>query len=537
MNSLTLLFTVTGFALASPALAERIESTSRVSHVILYPQGASVTRSVEISAPAGQHEVILPDLPAGTDPNALRIKTSGATLGSVALQSGRALPDNAEKPAAIVAAEDTLRKAEDALRFFDRDLEVMHMKAEVLRQRAQITRDLLKGDSRLPVDEIPETVAEMGVLIQSLLEQATEWEFRARMTAPDRQALEEAKARAQAALNAVQNADRDHETLVLMIETTGQPAQIEITGFTENAGWTPSYDLRLDREADTLTMDRGMSVWQSSGEDWRDISLTLSTARPQGRTTPSEVQPWMPRISDTEVMNQRMQAEEMMMDVAAEPAPAMTKQPQISYMGITAVYDYPGAATLRDGVDALRLSLGKTTLQADILAEASPRFDDSAYLIAETVNSTGAPILPGNVSLYADGALVGRSNAELIADGGKMRFGFGPIDGLRAEIRLPEESEGDQGLIRRRNNRQETAILTVENLTAEEWPLRIVDRIPVSRQENLKAEWSADPAPTETNPDGKRGVLYWQAPIKPGETREITLETSLSWPEDYQLIR
>ena len=171
------------------------------------------------------------------------------------------------------------------------------------------------------------------------------------------------------------------------------------------------------------------------------------------------------------------------------------------------------------------------------MAEAAPRFDTSAYLVAETVNSTGEPILPGAVTLFADGALVGRSAVDLVADGDKLRFGFGPIDGLRAEIRLPEEIEGDSGFIRRSNTLNETATLIVENLTGEDWPLRVVDRVPVSRQEELEIEWSADPQPSETDPDGRRGVLYWESPIAAGETREITLTTELTWPDGNDLLR
>lgn len=184
----------------------------------------------------------------------------------------------------------------------------------------------------------------------------------------------------------------------------------------------------------------------------------------------------------------------------------------------------------------LRLTLDQKSLDPEVLAEAAPRFDDSAYLIAETVNATGEPILPGPVTLYADGALVGRSQIGLTADGDKLRFGFGPIDGLRAEIRLPEEVEGDRGFIRRSNTLQETATLIVENLTNEDWPLRVVDRIPVSRQEDLTVDWSAQPQPTETDPDGRRGVLFWEQPIAAGETQEIILTSELRWPEDQELL-
>ncbi|MFV0302872.1 MAG: mucoidy inhibitor MuiA family protein [Paracoccus sp. (in: a-proteobacteria)] len=543
MRTLSLALTLTCLLPASLARAERIDLPAPVDRVVIYPQGASVTRSASFAAPPGQHQLVIPDMPPGTDPGSLRIEASGVTLGSVGLQSDRALPDHAPDSPRIAAAKQALRSAEDALRSFDRSQTALATRAEALRQRAQITRDLLRGDSRLPAEQIPDTVERMGALIETLLGEADEQEFRIAMTEPDRQPLTEAIDRARAELDALREEGAGAEALVLTVQAAGDgPASISITGFTDQAGWQPDYDLRLDRAADTLVMQRGLTVWQSSGQDWRDVALTLSTARPQSQSAPTEVYPWMPRVGrpDEGLERARGLAADMAMesDYAAplvEAAPVVAGE--MSRLGVTVIYDYATPVTIRDGADSLRLTLDEKPLTPRIFAEAAPRFDSSAFLVAETVNSTGEPILPGPVTLYADGALVGRSDVELVADGDKLRFGFGAIDGLRAEIRLPEETEGDSGIIRRSSTLSETAMLIVENLTGEDWPLRVVDRVPVSRQEELKIDWSADPEPSQTDPDGRRGVLVWEDPIAAGELREISLTTELRWPDGNELLR
>ena len=109
-------------------------------------------------------------------------------------------------------------------------------------------------------------------------------------------------------------------------------------------------------------------------------------------------------------------------------------------------------------------------------------------------------ILPGSATLFADGAMVGQTQLPLIAAGDRLELGFGRIDGMRVERRVPEQTEGERGLIRSSNQRVEVATLRVENLTAEAWPLRVVDRVPVSTQDELVVDWSANPPPTETDP-------------------------------------
>ena len=79
--------------------------------------------------------------------------------------------------------------------------------------------------------------------------------------------------------------------------------------------------------------------------------------------------------------------------------------------------------------------------------------------------------------------------------------------------------------------------LIAENLTAEPWPLHITDRVPVSEEEALSVRWRAESAPTRTDPDGRRGILEWDATLVPGGRQEIVLTTEVAWPEGRELLR
>jgi uncharacterized protein (TIGR02231 family) len=59
-------------------------------------------------------------------------------------------------------------------------------------------------------------------------------------------------------------------------------------------GWKPLYDLRLlEKESNpTLKVSYLADVTQNTGETWRDVSLTLSTARPALTFIPPELEPW-----------------------------------------------------------------------------------------------------------------------------------------------------------------------------------------------------------------------------------------------------
>ena len=533
---------ITTTALAWPALADTIEGTAAVRHVTLYPDGATVVRRVTIDAPAGSHDLVLPGLPQGTNPDALRVQATGARLGAVSLQQARALPQVTPDTAAIAAARAELRRLESALRARDAATAAIRAEAQAAEDVIAFLRDLAKAEGAAAGD-----VATLSQTVEARILQARRRAIAAEAAARDSEIgreddvklIEAARARLSALENPAMTASA--EALVIAIDSAGGPAEIEITANVDAAGWRPVYDLRMDRDAGEIAVERGAVIHQATGEDWDDVTLTLSTARPGDQSAPTEVPPEHIHIRDPSEDLRRLSTArggamtESMNDAAMAPAPV--EEAMQAQLGLTVVYEYPSAVTVRDGVDALRLALGAQTLTPTIRAEAAPRFDSTAYLVAEGTNTLGAPILPGPATVYADGAMVGQTHLPLIAEGDDILWGFGRIDGLTAERRVPDRLAGGRGLIRRASAEAQTAQLIIRNLTDESWPLRVTDSVPISEQEDLTVTWSATPEPTAQDPDGRRGVLEWDSEIAPGAEQVIEVVTNLRWPEGMQILR
>ncbi|MFV8751748.1 mucoidy inhibitor MuiA family protein [Nannocystaceae bacterium ST9] len=57
--------------------------------------------------------------------------------------------------------------------------------------------------------------------------------------------------------------------------------RLRLSYFVPGARWAPAYTVRLDRSMSAGTLELRAMVGQSSGEDWTNVALTLSTASPQ----------------------------------------------------------------------------------------------------------------------------------------------------------------------------------------------------------------------------------------------------------------
>lgn len=65
-----------------------------------------------------------------------------------------------------------------------------------------------------------------------------------------------------------------------------------ITYLVKQSGWFPTYDIRVKDITSPINLQYKANVFQSSGEDWKDIKLFLSTGNPNDNGTKPVVSPW-----------------------------------------------------------------------------------------------------------------------------------------------------------------------------------------------------------------------------------------------------
>lgn len=518
--------------LPAPVFADTIVAPSTVTAVTIYPQGAEVTREVQFSAPAGRHDLRIADLPASTVPDLIRLASEETALGSFTFQEAGLIPvDPPAMPdldAAISAAQATRDAAALA-----RD----RIAARIEAAEAQV--GFLRGMTAEVTSQPPAEIAALSQMIGSEVLAAREAMLtaRAEQAAADRVLAEAdtALAEALAAREEVRAAQADKAQLTVAItQAADGEGRLTLRHFVEDAAWRPVYDATLIRSpAPVLTLNRGALISQFSGEDWRGVALTLSTARPSDQAAPSMLWPELRRAELPEP--ERAYKSGAMEDMAAAAAPVAEVETAVPAMqGDVVVYQVPAAVDLATGVADLRVALGDLSFTPEIEARAVPRADSTAFVMATFTN--GAEILlPGEVVLLRDGTLVGRSALELTPARGEIELAFGAIDGLKLTRDMPQNSQGDAGFLSSDTARSEAALLRVENLTEEAWPLHVIDQIPYSEQDELAITYSATPAPTETDPDGARGLLGWRFDLAPGAVQEIALTVQLRWPEGMEL--
>jgi len=535
-------------AMASPSWAADVDATSAIDTVTVYPDGATVTRIIAIDLPSGDSTLVAKDFPLGLDTSSIRVEGEGSaklTIGTIDARTPRA--------AAINLPE--LDKRIEALNDQRADLQGAIDSANARRKFAQRFAETSpaglgeKGEAR-PIAEWRTAFAAVGEEIASAdtaVRDATR-----KLREIDRQIAQ---------LDVERKAKPPNKLEVRMdiAAPAATKATLRVTYNVRNARWLPLYDARLDTGAKDrkpqLELVRRAEVTQSTGEDWSNVTLGVSTVRiGRGGSAPElnslvAQYPQVPKpmaagsVSDlarpAPVARQMPPQLSAKIAEAAEPRERADEQQAVAEIGdFQATFRIPGRVSLGAAEGARSLRIASVSVPADLMVRAAPVMDPTAFLEASFKQTDDATLLPGKVAIYRDGVFVGRGKLSASAKDDIVRLGFGADDKVKIERAVLKRNEGSAGLLVTTSKTDERLFkTTIRN--GHDFPIKVAieDQLPVSESEDIVVEMlPATTPPTASNIRDRRGVLEWSFDAKPGETRDINFAWRIRWPKDKSMV-
>ncbi|WP_372571452.1 DUF4139 domain-containing protein [Ruegeria jejuensis] len=544
-------FTISLIALicALPVRADVIPATSKVTEVTMHPDSATILRTGSVEIPAGKHRLVLRGVPDSAAAESLRVTVSGVRQIGTIIRDDFSPPHDATAPE-VKAAETRIEEIEQRIRSVRDD--AAQARAAVAASEVSIEFLRKLGENESMAEAGADTLRDIARMIReeagAASQTALDGEVRARAIEEALKDLNQDLAQAQQALAAIALEDADRLYIAVEVSAT-EPVTSDLTlSYLVNyeTSWAPTYDFNLITGDDpSVEIKRSALVQQETGENWTDVTLHLSTTEATGQIAAETLFPYLRRIEEPRpLLKQRelvaaaprtMEADAGSLAEPVVEPPVIVEEVELwSESNLLLTYSEP--VSIASGADILKLQLDSFTEAADVRAVAVPIYDQTAYRVARMVNSTGRELIPSShATHYVDGQLVGFEAFQGLTSGEETDIGFGPIEGLRLTRDILDQNEGDRGILTRSNQREDRVEIEVENLTEEDWPLRILDRVPYSQQEDLEIQWVARPKPSEMNVDKQRGILAWDLTLAPGQSQTIQLDTTLSWPEDMVL--
>lgn len=525
------------------AEAAMIDAASRVNAVTLYPDAAVIQRQITVDVPAGEHEILLADLPAALDPASLRVEGSAAekvTIGGVDFRVRANIPE-ADKT-------ETQRKTRALRTERDRITDLI----DAIDGRKAMIQRLAKGsenkDARIDLDQWTKAIDLVGQGLKTANEELRAQRIEIERIDAEIAALEGAAAR-------IRPPGGNTRRVAAIAVEAGAPAKLSLTISyrVSNAGWRPIYDARLDTRGASpkLEVTRRAMIRQNSGEDWQDAKLTLSTLSVTRGTAAPElhgekiafyerpVPKYAPMPAGRSAPANEIAGGVMQQDVDASrmkaaPAPIQRieeAQAQIEAGAYQSEFVVPGKVSLPSGGAEKSVRLGTENPEPQLVIRTAPVVDPTAYLEASFEQAGETALLPGEVLLSRDGAYIGRGRLPLVAPGDTAKLGFGSDDKVKI-ARVPvNRKTRDAGFLGSTKSDRFEFKTTIKNLHAFPINAVIEDRIPVSEDQAIVVERLAElTKPAVEAPDDRRGVIVWTPNLKPQEEKTYLTAYRIRWP-------
>lgn len=266
-----------------------ITAKSIIQEVTVFLQGAQVVRYSDVAINAGTSKILLKGMSAFLDPNSIQVTGIGNfTVLSVTPKSDYFGVDkeDAEVTQLRNLLEDLMKKKED----IQTELKILADQEAYLN-----TNKYVKGDN--------------NNLVAMDFEQITSF-FYKQMAAIARKRLEYNRTltelhkeirKYQNQLNATQGKGMESSTDIY-VEVKAEAAlkaKLKLSYYVYTAGWTPSYDIRVNDITKPFQLVYKASVFQNSGEDWSNVKLTFSNGNPNESGNLPELTPYYLRLGST----------------------------------------------------------------------------------------------------------------------------------------------------------------------------------------------------------------------------------------------
>jgi uncharacterized protein (TIGR02231 family) len=528
---------------AVPAMAAEIQASSQIDAVAVYPDGATVTRLIRLDLPAGDTTLLAHDFPLTLDPSSLRVEgEGGARLVIGAVDARPPLP---APPANLPQIDRRIESLRDQRAALDGEIAAATARRKFAERFAETSPAGLgeKGEAR--------PLTEWRAAFAAVAEEIATSDNAVRDARIKQRDLDREIARLEAERNTTP--PKKLEVRIDLNADSAAPALLRVTYAVRGARWTPAYDARLDTGSKdrkpSLELVRRAEIVQTTGEDWADVALAVSTVRTAHGGSAPDLRPLIVRYPVYAQPRAVGRLEQSSAYAPAAPAPshdqlaqrgdqarlkkAEEQEAAIDAGGFQVLFRVPGRIALPAGQGAKSFRIASTTIAPELMVRAVPALAETAFLQAGFKHAEDAPLLPGRVSIYRDGIFVGRSPMALAAKDESVRLGFGVDEKVKVARTVVRRLEGTAGLISSSKTDEREFKTTIRN--AHEFPIKVAieDQLPVSETEDIQVEMlPVSTPPTARDLRDRRGVMEWAFEAKPAETREVKFGWRVRWPKD-----
>jgi uncharacterized protein (TIGR02231 family) len=321
------------------------------------------------------------------------------------------------------------------------------------------------------------------------------------------------------------------EVTILLSGPAAAEATLAYSYTMSGCGWASLYRLEAQPLKKRILFSWEAEIWQSSGQEWRQVDIRLATLQPGTTIAPQDLPPWVikPRKEVVYKAKRRVMQEKMSDEAEALPAPAASAiaAPQLSRESSFHVWNL-GKRTINAGIKQ-RLQVQEETWPVEFTHLARPSQTDQTFVRGTVQFQEDKEIPSGTASFMIDGALIGKRSFSLAGREDKIYFGADPM--IKTSSVLLSQASGEKSLFSDKQTYRWDWRIEVTNGRSYGVRVLMEEPLPQGRDERIAISVKNSPEASENTPTSQ----IWLLDIPGGEKRIVSTGVIIEAPKNLPL--
>lgn len=518
---------------------------SVVKEVTIYRQGAKVHNVADVRLQSGENRIVFEKLSLGCNPQSIQVRIKGsAQLMTAAFRTNSNEIKKADQTKAqkLQDSIDLVNELRDKL---GTEKNILEKEEKVIEQnQARVGSGQGTTTNPININDLKELVNYYRTRINDIHNRIFDINKEVKKLNKQLATLNDKYYRA------LQSEIETSGEIVMQINSSiAQTVEITCIYLINSASWEPLYDLRADAIDKPLNLTYKASIKQSSGLDWKNVKIHLSSAMPLTNNSRPILNP---KYIDYQIVakknyyNDKLKVNEYQLSnsyqapnnaikeeavTAPAPSPLETLDFQDeNTQSFNEVFDIePLHTVLNESQELQIIEYKKEDVPAIFEYHAVPKIEPSVFLLAKVIDYGKYNLLSGNANIFYKDTYIGQSYIDTKTTLDTLLLSLGRDEDIVIKRIKPTDVVSPPRFL---NNYKKEAIvfdIMIKNNKSIPIKIEVLDQIPISKNAEIEVELKED-SRAEYNKD--YGRLLWRLDIEPRKNKTIRFSYTVKYPKD-----
>jgi len=493
-----------------------------ITNVVVYRDRAEVTRQVFLSAlEIGELQVSIFSLTQQANTDSIRVKTMESNCDILEVSHELVYNQRSSTSTTVNEVKAKVEELEEKLAKIDNSLTRLGSQRGFLTSYANnvVSNSGAQVATRVGIKEATDVLVYYQNEVEKLDDERVKTEKEKKTIAAE---LEIQRRKLQELTN--DHLAREHEmriTLFISLEAKAvEDIRLQFSYVVNNATWSPSYDIRVNNTDSSLALSYFAEVTQTTGENWQDCHLMLSTSNPSiGSTPPALPQKTIDLRQEVQVKFEKRRSLGIKMkkanyasesvqressgfgeyDDEVEAGGSATSNLQTSNFRKAGVVGSGDAGSTvftinrKVSIDCdnkpHKVMITARSFRPQMVHYAVPSVSPHVYIQAKTKNSSQYPLLASdNVSIYLDGNFISKSSLKQTSAGESFQIFVGVDPAVKVEYLPVRKEEYRKGWVSGSEVKKFSHATILHNTKSSAIRIILAESLPRSTNEKIAIE-------------------------------------------------